>query len=415
MKIALTTLIFLISSVLNAYAAPQDYAKYFEVDLDAPLPSLEELDEKYIKPNVLYDRRYDYGWNIGYVFDEVFRLTITEHGGSEKRLKPENEESLLLLLQSIPKEMYEYVGPYMHRVPGISEKILNMPGIKETKNKFPSRIAPQLAHIEDLEFLSPSLYFILMPEVWPQKMEMLEIKRTYPTAPKVVFDEKFYENIKKIVKPEDYQPGVQPVKKITRSDFRTLNPGKDSLLTSADVNAFISTLDELDAFGKRDDNALNLYNIGTLLGQYEREQGTGLLVNEMKDMVNPCQRLVQKVKIAGKLMEEEFTAIVGKSGFDIKEWAYTCEKTIKAYRASTVSLATLEAIKAYEHGIYNQAMSHFNPKMSAMQFATMQGVVEMYKAPMADILEVRKNRKKLREKIVKMGNKLVANPLESLD
>ena len=40
--------------------------------------------------------------------------------------------------------------------------------IKETKNKFPTRIAPQLADIEDLEFLSPYLYYLLMPEMWPE-------------------------------------------------------------------------------------------------------------------------------------------------------------------------------------------------------------------------------------------------------
>lgn len=414
MKKALTILVFMVSGAFSAYATPQDYAKFYEVDLDAPLPSLEELNEKYAKPNVLYDRRYDYGWNIGYVFDEVFRLTINEHGSSEKRLKTESEEALLDLLESIPKEMYEYVGPYMHTVPGISDKILNMPGIKETKNKFPSRIAPQLAHIEDLEFLSPSLYFILMPEAWPQKMEVLEIKKTYATAPKVVFDEKFYETLKKIVKPEDYMPGATPVKKVSRSDLRTLRPGKDTLLTSADVKAFISTLDDLDAFAKRDDNMLSLYNIGLLFGQYERDQGNGLMVNEIKDMVNPCSRLVQKIKIAGKRKEEEFTKIVGKAGFDIKEWAYTCEKTIKAYRVATVSMETIQGIKAYEKGIYDKAVKHFNPRMSAMQFATMQGVVEMYKAPLSDVLEVRKSRKELSDKILKMENRLVASPLESL-
>ena len=53
----------------------------------------------------------------------------------------------------MPPQMYEYIGPYLHTVPGIPEKVLNMPGIKETKNKFPSRIAPQLADIEDIEMI----------------------------------------------------------------------------------------------------------------------------------------------------------------------------------------------------------------------------------------------------------------------
>lgn len=415
MKIVLIILFLAICMPLESQAAPQDYAKYFEVDLDEKLPTLEELNEKYVKPNVLYDKRYDYGWNIGNVFDEVFRLTISEYGSKEKRMKPESEEALVILLNSIPKEAYEYIGPYIHTVMGMPERIKNMPGIKETKNKFPSRIAPQLADIEDLEFLSPKLYFVLMPEIWPQKMEMLEIPITYPSAPKVTFDNKLYENIKKIVKPEDFYPGAEPVTKISKSDFRTMKPGKDTRLTSADIKAFIGTLDDLDAFAKRDDNMLNLYNIGLLLDMYDKDQGRGLMVDGIKDMVNPCQRLVRKVKVAGKLKEEEFTAIIGKSGFNLKEWAYTCEKTIKAYRVAGANLETIHNIKAYERGIYNQTINHMNPQMMPMQFATMQSVVEMYKAPMADVLEARKNRKELREKILKMNNKLVAVPLETLD
>ena len=38
---------------------PADFAKYYEVDLDEKLPSLEELEEKYIVSESDYDRRYD--------------------------------------------------------------------------------------------------------------------------------------------------------------------------------------------------------------------------------------------------------------------------------------------------------------------------------------------------------------------
>lgn len=399
----------------NAQAAPQNFAKYFEIDLDAPLPTLAELNEKYVKPNVLYDRRYDYGWNIGNVFDDVFKLTISTYGSREKRMPDANEEALLNLLNSIPKSMYEYIGPYLHSVPGISEKVLNMPGIKETKNKFPSRIAPQLADIEDLEFLSPSLYFILMPEVWPQKMEMLEIPKLYKTSPKAAYDPKFYEELRKIVPPEKFMSGAEKAEKITRSDFRTMHPDKYSPLTSADIKAFINTLDEVDAFAKRDNNRLELYNIGLLLDMYEKEHGNGLMINEVKDMVNPCQRLAQKLKIAGPLKENEFTAIVGKQGFTLKEWAYTCDKTIKAFRVSNVSMSTLQSILAYKRGIYNQSVTAFNEAVAGAQFATMQSVVEMYRAPLRDVLEARKNRKELREKFIKMDNMLVSSPVESLD
>ena len=62
------------------------------------------------------------------------------------------------MIQSLPKQYYPYIGPYLHTVPNMSPKILNLPGIKETKNQFPERIAPQLKDIPNLEFLSPYLY-----------------------------------------------------------------------------------------------------------------------------------------------------------------------------------------------------------------------------------------------------------------
>lgn len=399
----------------GASAAVQNYAKYFDIDLDAPLPTLQELQDKYVRPELLYDKRYDYGWNIGEVFDEVFKVTIKNRGSSEKRLKIEEEEALLDMLNSIPKEMYEYIGPYLHIAPGIPDKILNMPGIKETKNKFPSRIAPQLADIEDLEFVSPALYFILMPEVWPQKMEMLEIPKTYKSNPRVTHNPKFYEAIKKLVPPENFMPDAETKSKITRSDFRTLHPDKYSLLTSADVKSFADSLDEVDAFAKRDNNMLDLYNIGLMLDKYEREHGTGLMVNEVKDMANPCQRLVQKLKIAGKLKESEFTAIIGKYGFTLNEWAYTCDKTIKAYRVSGVSLSTIESINAYKNGIYNKDVMAFNQKIAGSQFSVMQSIIEMYKAPMSDVWEAKKNRELLRNKFLKMDKMLVSSPIESLE
>lgn len=394
--------------------SPQDYAKYFKVDMDTPLPSLQELQMLY-GGQLTYDRRYEYGWNIGEIFDDIFRLTITNYGTSEKRLKDQNEELLVNAIKNLPKEYYQYIGPYLHTEMGVSEKVLNMPGIKETKNKFPTRIAPQLADMEDLEFLSPALYYILMPEAWPKNSEITEFPDKYLSHPKVVYDQKFYEKIKTLVPPEKYMPGYTPINKVTRSDMRTLNPTADSLLTSADVVAFSNTLDEVDAFAKKDNNFVNLMSIGQMYSQYEKDQGLGNMVNETKDIVNPCQRLVLKLKIAGPAKVDEFTKIVGKQGFNLKEWAYTCDKTVKAYRLAGISRDTLREIKAYEKGIYNDFAKNFGLQNMATQFTTMQSVVEMYKAPLSDVLEAKKNRKMLREKFLKMNHLMVVNPIDSLD
>lgn len=392
--------------------SPQDYAKYFKINMDETLPTFNELAEKYANQNDFYNRKYDYSWNISEIFDEIFRIRIAANGTREKRIPFEDEEALLNMLQNVPKEIYPYIGPYMHTVPGMPEKILNLPGIKETKNKFPERIAPQLEHIPDLEFLSPSLYFILMPEAWPQNLPRREIPNMYPSYPKVVYDKEFYEKIKKLVPVENFFSEKEKNKKVTRSDFRTLDPTQTSLLTSADVKAFAETLDDVQAFGSRDDNFLNTYNAGILLDMYEVENGTGIKNNnQIKDQVNPCQRLVQKIRILGKDKENEFLTIVGKKGFTLNSWAYTCDKTIKAYRISKVNRSVLKELNAFAKGLYLPEIRAYNMQSQGFQMSTIQGILEMYKAPMNDVMEVRKNRKILDDKFKKMKYLLVSSPI----
>lgn len=63
-------------------------------------------------------------------------------------------------------------------------------GDQRDQNRFPKRIAPQLADIENLEFMSPALYFVLMPELWKdndvsrEKMKFQRLPQTnrYDTA-----------------------------------------------------------------------------------------------------------------------------------------------------------------------------------------------------------------------------------------
>ena len=83
-----------------ASAAASDYRKFFRVDLEQPLPMLAELKQKYQTEDI-YDKHYDYSWNIGNRFDQAFRDIIKSYGTSEKRLKPEYEDRLLEMLAII--------------------------------------------------------------------------------------------------------------------------------------------------------------------------------------------------------------------------------------------------------------------------------------------------------------------------
>ena len=113
MKLLYAALIGLVLPVA-ASAAVTDYRQFFRVDLSEPLPSISELKQKYPLDDV-YDKHYDYSWNIGNRFDQAFREIIKSYGTSEKRLKPEYEERLLDMLAMMPKETYQYIGPYSKR------------------------------------------------------------------------------------------------------------------------------------------------------------------------------------------------------------------------------------------------------------------------------------------------------------
>ncbi len=104
---------------------------------------------------------------------------------------------------------------------------------------------------------------------------------------------------------------------------------------------------------------------------------------------------------------------IAKQGFDVKSWAYTCDKTIKAFRVSNISRATVATIKAYEKGLYDSYFDQMGDKKAMMQYQAMQSLVEMYKAPLNDVLDVRKNREELRKKLNAMKNRILAVPVGS--
>ena len=352
-----------------AQAAPEKTVS-FDVDMDIgqKLPPYEEMLKKYVADNRIVNRGYDFHWDIGNIFDSVFRMTIDYYGQTEKRIKNVHEDDLTALLSTVPPEYYQYIGPYLHTVPNMPEKILNMPGIKETKNRFPKRIARELEGIEDLEFVSPYLYYVLMPESWP------DYRRTMEKAP--------------------------------QSDLRTLEPTKNGPLTAADVKAFTGTLDKVNAFTKDMKNYDRINTAGILIDVWEKENGRGPQVSLLKDLVNPCQRLVQKVRYAG--LEREFSRIVNTEGFDAEGWAYTCDKAVKAYRVSMLTRSVVAGILMYRQGVYDAFRDIAGERIGNLQRETVQAVLEMYEAPTADVLETRKNRSELGRKIID-NNRFIGN------
>ena len=404
---------FVTVNVFATVAIPnkEKYDKYFVVDLNEELPSYEELQEHFADQFVVYDRKYDWHWNIGNIFDAVFRATITQYGGTEKRVKDANEEMLMAALSVLPPEYYQYIGPYLHTVPTISEKILNMPGIKETKNKFPTRIAPQLADVEDLEFLSPYLYFLLMPEVWPGNETPLEQPQRLEKPAKSVRNNELYDLIRKLVPADEFFPDAETKSSSNMSDLRTIDITVNSPLTSGDIKAFVRTIPELNKLQDNVQVMARIYGAGSYLDMWEMENGRGTFMNSVKDLMYPCRRLVQKMRIAGE--EKYLQHVVAKEGFTPEEWAYTCDKTIRAYRMITLSHSTVVSLKMFATGVYDEEMREIvgDKNMEILDINT-QGMLRMHGASREDILEVYKNRELLRDSFQNARYSIIAAPIE---
>lgn len=401
----------LMTVVLASAAAeavtPADYAGRFEVDMKEDIPPLEEL-RRMFAPKPVYDRKFDYFWNIGKVFDKGFAQTIRSYGTRQTRLKWPGEETMLEQLKNTPKEYYPYIGPYLHTIPGISEKVLNLPGIKETKNRFPKRIAPQLADIENLEFMSPALYFVLMPELWKDN-DVSREKMKFQRLPQTNrYDTAFIKKVMETVPPEDYAPGATPQEPL-QSRLRTISPDATSPLTGKDVQAVTRSLEALADYGENINNKAKIIEAGALLDAWENSKGTGAILPNIKDLVNPCQRLVQKIKMQG--MEHEFSEIIAGEGFNMEEWAYTCDKTIKAYRVLRMSTPELMTLLLYKRNVYQNQLNAYPEKIAPSVAVTMQSMVEMYKAPLNDVLEVKKNHQAVKDAFEKIKYRIVFQPI----
>ncbi len=399
------TVIF--AAPLAQAVSPSDYADRFKIDMSEQIPPIEELRKKFA-PKPIYDRKFDYFWNIGTVFNKDLAKTIGQYGSRQTRLKWPGEDLMLEQLKNMPKEYYQYIGPYLHTIPGISEKILNYPGIRETKNRFPQRIAPQLADIENLEFMSPALYFALNPDLWEESnISREQIKfRTLPQVNR--YDTRFLAKVAELVPPEDYAPGAVP-KEPLASRLRTISPDASSPLTGKDVQAVARSLEALAEFGADIDNQAKIIEAGALLDAWENEQGKGAMLPNLKDLVHPCQRLVQKMRMQG--MEKEFAAIIAEEGFNPEEWGYTCDKTIKAYRVLKMSSPELMTLLLYKRNIYENQLNLYSDKTAPNIAVTMQGIVEMYKAPIHDMMEVKKNQKALKKAFERIDYRIVFQPV----
>ena len=419
MKKLLLGIALRITSISGVSAKVSDYDKYFRVDMKMEIPDINEYIKKLDSKYTLYDKGYDSRFKMGNSFKKEFSQTIRTYGMSEGRIKNSYEDDLMELLNWLPKESYQYVGPMLHQIPGMSEKILNMPGIKETKNKFPEDVAERMKGIENIEFMSPALYFLLMPEIWGEKKpETLDRPRPKRVKkPKVTIELPDYLKEKADIptKVAERKPATAVKKQkptsVMDGKLRTLSPNLTSPLTTKDVAAFVNTIDSIMDFGMKDNmrNFSKLIIGESLLDIWEQEQGIALMQNSLKDLVNPCQRLVLKTRFAG--LYDEFSAIVVKEGFSPEEWAYTCDKTVKAFRVLEANQSIAYAVRYHRKGYYDQYISQLPRKWREEMFATEAAIVKMYSVFKEDVDAVRPYHKELYEKFLKNKGMMLTAPI----
>ncbi len=403
--------------VCNAAADISEYRHHFDVKMDMDLSSLDKYIDKIKKAAKVYDKGYESRFYIGNKFNKDFSRVIKAYGSSESRIKTSYEDDLLEMILMLPKEMYQYIGPMLHEVPTMPEKILNLPGIKETKNKFPEDIAEKYKGMEDIEFLSPALYVALMPQMWEKQKQDLDRPESIPAAkPKkpVFLPDYLKEKADSPLPQAEKKPASADARvKNTPADMsrRTLYPNLTSPLTTSDAEAFIATLDQINEWGRQNNmqNSMAVIRAGFLLNLIEADAEKPLQQSTLKDMVNPCQNLVLKTRIAG--VYHSFGAVVAKDGFTPEEWAYTCDKTLKAFRVAEANHAMAYAIRFHRRGYYDRYYEMLPLKWQQGMRQTEAALVQMYSALKEDVSAIKPIKKKIRQKLVENDDLLLTTPI----
>ncbi len=410
MKLALFIILLILATPCQAQI--KEFEHIYDINMDEEIPLIWRLKEEYRKNTSDYNWYYKFSWKIPPTFNNNVKNTITRFGTIEKRLNNPTEEDLLRDLKRIPQAYYPYIGPALHNIKGLSGKILDLPGIKETKNKFPSKIASPFTNIPNIEFLSPALYIYLIPQIWGEGWESFEFPKPkeYPHKPTVQFKKDFIEKIKNRIKPADF--AINQQNKTPKDGIRHYVADASTPLSPADVKAFISTLPDVKKFEEVENRKVEMIMLNSLISYWEEQQGIHPHVSYLKGVVNPCQTLVRKIKWAG--LRSEFQQIIGKQSFDLDDWAYTCDKTLKAFRTAKQTSAEVFAInllkRGYTYNMINQ-YAYYTPQERKTHQYFLEASLQLYSDNIEDIKAIRPYINQLRNQIAPFQGIILGTPL----
>ena len=274
------------------------------------------------------------------VYSAIVEMIETSYpGGLEAMLKSNEQlgDKIYQLILTLPKYAYQYVGPFIHEMPYVQDRILNIPGIKETKGKFPTRIAPQMQEYAQKygKYMSTHLYIYLMPEAWATFEREKETFKTYnkiiPINEKGETEGLFNIQPRSLLKnhrlldPARYRTG-EALKKIFRPQTPADKVTQTSSLTEGDVEAALASFKNIEeAFGT---NRFDEFHTALRDMSLSDNNLMGELLNPMQVLVNKINRLPEK---------EKFAKAVAKNGFTPESWGITVDKIIKARRVAKMS------------------------------------------------------------------------------
>ena len=385
------------------FAQLKEFEHLYDINLKEDIPMVWRLKKDFEKKTSDYDWKYDYSWLMPSVFNHEFRQDIRNFALFEKRIANPTEETLLAEIKRVPKAFYPYIGPVLHTMKGLSGKILDLPGIKETKNKFPDKIASRFQNIPEIEFASPAMYIFISPQFWGEDLASLEfpqIAQEQPLdTPRIHINPEYIRKIKEKVRISDYAGGKKPE---TPLGIRHFVADKDTPLSPADVKAFANSLDGIKKFSLSGNNGLRLLMIEPIIAYWDTQNGDNESVAFLKNVVNPCQALVRKVKWAG--LREKFQQAIGTDGFGLDDWAYTCDKIIKAYRVSTLPSEHFTIINMLKKGYYYRYLDEqpgYTDEERLQQRYFLEATVHMYDTNKTNLDAIRNMTKNLHTKLLK--------------
>ena len=300
------------------------------------------------------------------------------------------EDEIYRLLVNAPKYIYQYIGPFIHEMPYVSERILNIPGIKETKGKFPTRIAPQMQEYAKKygKHMSTHLYIYLMPEAWASPKREKAVFKGYDTIIPIDKDGKpgkFFDvndrSLTKMYKMPDiasYRTG-KALEKIFRPQTPAEQVTETSPLTEGDVDAALTSFKNIEAaFGT---NRFDDFH-SAIRDMSLRDN------NLMEEMLNPMQTLIDKIKRLPQ--KEKFEKVIAQNGFTLDSWGITVDKIIKARRVAkmtpgiALTLATWRKMKKPP-----KSFDLLSPHDKQVSWDSIQLFLGMYSSTQENLLAVK--------------------------